>query len=158
MPARVVLLAGGGVDFQPGVIYRWLQDESYAPPLTFLCRPDGTATADLAEMNGLAQDAWRPTNRKYAADPEPDPMAFLRRYGQHVRRVRMIASRLDGPCQRKGLSRMKPSARVEPGRPPLCSWLGWQTSCGKWSAREGGRPTWARATLSSSPRKTRRDP
>ena len=43
-------------------------------------------------------------------DPEPDPTAFLRRYGHHVRRVPMIASRLDGLRLRKGLSRMKPSA------------------------------------------------
>ena len=91
-------------------MYRWLKDESYAPPVTFLSRADSTATANLAEMDGLLQDAWRPINRKYASDPEPDPAAFLRRYGSHVRRVPMIALRLDGPRLRKGLSRMKPSA------------------------------------------------
>ena len=64
----------------------------------------------LAEMDGLLQDAWRPINRKYATDPEPDPLAFLRRYGHHVRRVPMLALQLDGPRLRKGLSRMKPSA------------------------------------------------
>ena len=37
-------------------------------------------------------------------------MAFMRRYGCHVRRVPMIASQLDGPRLRNGLSRMKPSA------------------------------------------------
>ena len=93
-----------------GGVYRWLKDESYAPPITFLSRPDGTATANLVEMDGLLQDAWRPINRKYDTDPEPDPAAFLRRYGNHVRRVPMIASRLNGPRLRKGLSRMKPSA------------------------------------------------
>ena len=93
-----------------GAVYRWLKDESYAPPVTFLTRPDGTATASLAEMDGLLQDAWRPIGRKYATDPEPDPLAFLRRYGHHVRRVPMLASQLDGPRLRKGLSRMKPSA------------------------------------------------
>ena len=93
-----------------GAVYRWLKDESYALPVTFLSRPDGTATANLAEMDGLLQDAWRPINRKYASDPEPDPAAFLRRYGCHVRRVPMLASPLDGPRLRKGLSRMKPSA------------------------------------------------
>ena len=82
----------------------------YAPRVTFLSRPDGTATAKLAEMVGLLQDAWRPMNRKHALDPEPDPVAFLRRYGHHVRRVPMIASRVDGRHLRKGLSRMKPSA------------------------------------------------
>ena len=61
-------------------------------------------------MDGLLQDAWRPINRKYASDQEPDPAAFLRRYGRHVRRVPMIASQLDGPRVRKGLSGMKPSA------------------------------------------------
>ena len=61
-------------------------------------------------MDGLLQDAWRPINRKYASDPEPDPAAFLRRYGCHVRRVPMIASQLDAPRLRKGLYRMKPSA------------------------------------------------
>ena len=40
-----------------GAVYRWLKDESYAPPVTFLSRPDGTATANLAEMDGLLQDA-----------------------------------------------------------------------------------------------------
>ena len=83
---------------------------SYAPPVTFLTRPDGTATANLSDMDGLLQDAWRPINRKYASDPEPDLSAFLRRYGHHVRRVPMIASQLHGPRLRKGLSRMKPSA------------------------------------------------
>ena len=73
-------------------MYRWLKDESYASPVTFLSRPDGTAAANVAEMDGLLQDACRPINRKYATDPEPDPTAFLRRYGHHVLRVPMIAS------------------------------------------------------------------
>ena len=93
-----------------GAVYRWLKDESYAPPVTFLSRPDGTATANLAEMDGLLQDAWRPMNGKYATDAKSDTTAFLRRYGRHVRRVPMIASRLDGPRLCKGLSRMKPPA------------------------------------------------
>ena len=93
-----------------GAVYRWLKDESDAPPVTFVSRPDGTATANLAEMDGVLQDAWRPINRKYATDPEPELAAFLRRYSCHVRRVPMIASQLDGPRLRKGLSRMKPSA------------------------------------------------
>ena len=93
-----------------GAVYRWLKDESYAPPVAYLTRPDGTATVNLVEIDGLLQDAWRPINRKYASDPEPDPSAFLRRYGHHVRRVPMIASQLDGTRLRKGLSRMKPSA------------------------------------------------
>ena len=74
-----------------GAVYRWLKDEFYAPPVTFLSGPDGTATAHLAEMDGLLQDAWRPINRMCATDPEPDPAAFLCRYGHQVRRVPMIA-------------------------------------------------------------------
>ena len=31
---------------------------------------------DLAEMDGLLQDAWRPINLKYAADPEPHFTVF----------------------------------------------------------------------------------
>ena len=93
-----------------GAVYQWLKDEYYAPPVTFLSRPDGMGTADLAEMAGLSQDTWRPVNRKYAADAKPDPTSFLRRYGHHVRRVPMIPSRLECPRLRKGLSRMKPSA------------------------------------------------
>ena len=61
-------------------------------------------------MDGLLQDAWRPINGKYKSDPEPAPVAFLCRYGNHVRRVPMIASRLNGRRLRKGLSRMKPLA------------------------------------------------
>ena len=64
-----------------GAVYRWPKDESYAPPVTFLSKPDGTATANFAEMDGLLQDAWRPINRKFAWDPEPHPAAFPRRYG-----------------------------------------------------------------------------
>ena len=131
-----------------GAVYRWLKDESYAPPVTFLSRPHGTATTNLAEMDGLLQDAWRPINRKYATDPEPDPTAFLHRYGHHVRRVPMMASPLDSPCQRKGLSRMKPSA-LGPDRWSLANLrslpdrlLGWLADLlreverlGKWPAR-----------------------
>ena len=87
-------------------MYQWLKDESYAPPVTFLSRPDGTATSSLAKMDGLLQDACRPINRKYTTDAKPDPTTFLRRYGHHVRWVPMIASQLDGPRLRKGLSCM----------------------------------------------------
>ena len=148
-----------------GAVYQWLKDESYAPPFTFLSKPDGTATANLAEMDGLLQDAWRPINRKYATDPEPDLAAFLRRYGHHVRRVPMIASRLDGPRLRKGFSRMKPSAlgldrwsladlRSLPNR-----LLGWLADLlrevehyGKWLARLAG------GTPPSPPRRARGGP
>ena len=51
-----------------GAVCPWLKDESYAPPVTFLSKPGGTATANLAEMDGLLQDARRPKNRKYVVD------------------------------------------------------------------------------------------
>ena len=54
-------------------MYRWLKDESYTLLVTFLSRPEGTATANVAEMDGLLQVVWRTINRKYATDPEPDP-------------------------------------------------------------------------------------
>ena len=38
-------------------VYRWLKDESYTVPLTFLPPPDGTATANLAQMDGILQAA-----------------------------------------------------------------------------------------------------
>ena len=136
-----------------GALYRWLKDDSYAPPVTFLSKPDGTATANPAEMDGLLQDAWCPINRKYATDTKLDPVVFLRRYGHHVRRVPMIAARLDGHRLRKGLSRMKPSAlgldgwsladlRSLPERP-----LGWMADLLREVERLGRLPArWPRAT------------
>ena len=76
--------------------YRWLKDESDASPVTLLSRPDGTATANVAEIDGLLQAAWRPINRKYAVDPDPDPAAIVRLYWHHVWWVPIIAPRLDG--------------------------------------------------------------
>ena len=92
----------------PGAVYRCLKDELHAPLVTILTRPDGTATRNLAEMDGPLQDAWRPINRKYASDPQPNPAASLRRYGQQLRQVPKIASQLEGRRLRKGLSGMKP--------------------------------------------------
>ena len=77
-----------------GAVYRYLNDESFTPPVTFLTRPDGTATANLREMGSLLQDALWPVNRMHAAAPEPDPVEFLRRYSHHVRRLLMLASPL----------------------------------------------------------------
>ena len=42
-----------------------------------LSRPDGTATANVVEMDGLLHDVWRPINCKYATDSKPDPTAFI---------------------------------------------------------------------------------
>ena len=57
-------LAGRGLDLRLGGGVRWLKDESYLLPVTCPSMLDGTATANLAEMDGLLQDAWRPINRK----------------------------------------------------------------------------------------------
>ena len=40
-----------------GAVYRWIKVESYALLLTVLSKPEGTATANVAEMDGLLQDA-----------------------------------------------------------------------------------------------------
>ena len=93
-----------------GAVYKWLKGESFAPPVTFLVRPDGTPTANLREMDSLLQDAWRPINRKYAEAAEPDPAEFLRRYGRYVRCVPMISGPPTGRRLRRALMRMHPSA------------------------------------------------
>ena len=74
----------------PGAVYRWLKDESFAPPVTILTHPDAMAKANLQEMECLLQDTWRPINRKYAAASES---VRQRKYGHHVR---MLASPLTG--------------------------------------------------------------
>ena len=40
-----------------GAVYKWRKGESFALPVTFLVRPDGTPTAKLREMDSLLQDA-----------------------------------------------------------------------------------------------------
>ena len=35
--------------FDRGVLYLWLKDESYVPPVAFLTRPHCTTTRDLAQ-------------------------------------------------------------------------------------------------------------
>ena len=42
---------------EKGALNRWLKDESFGPPITFLSRPDGTVTANPAKMDVLLQDA-----------------------------------------------------------------------------------------------------
>ena len=93
-----------------GAAYQWLRDESFTPPVTFLTRLDGTATANLQEMVCLLQKARRPTNRKCTAVSEPDRAEFLHRYGHHVRQVPMLASPLTGDLPCCGLARMHLSA------------------------------------------------
>ena len=58
-------------------MYWWLKDDPLAPLVTFLTRPDATATANVREMDGLVQDTRRPINRKYADTPKFDPADFL---------------------------------------------------------------------------------
>ena len=38
---------------RPGAVYRWLRDDAFAPPFVALARPDGSATANIGEMDGL---------------------------------------------------------------------------------------------------------
>ena len=146
-----------------GAVYEWLKGESFAPPPTFLVRPDGMPTANLREMDSLLQDAWRPINRKYAEAAEPDLAEFLRRYGRHVRCVPMISGPLTGRRLRRALMRMHPSAPAwMAGASRTCarcrtsSWSGWRTSCGRWSGKGGGRCATPRATRPSSPKRAHR--
>ena len=48
----LVLGSGGRIPLAEGRVLR----PPPPPPVTFLSRPDGTATANLAEMDGLLQD------------------------------------------------------------------------------------------------------
>ena len=95
---------------RPGAVYRWLREEEFFPPVVFLARPDGTPTSNVEEMDELLQAAWGPINRKYAKAPEPDPAAFLARYGHHLRRVPMLHKPLTGGYLRKHLRFMHPTA------------------------------------------------
>ena len=45
-------------------VHQWLKEGLYAPRVTFLTRPDSTATTNLRRMGGLVEDVWRPINRK----------------------------------------------------------------------------------------------
>ena len=62
----------------------------------FLARLDGTATANVREMDGSLREAWGPINRKYAEALEPCPEAFMAKYGHHLRKVPMLASQMTG--------------------------------------------------------------
>ena len=104
-------------------------------------------------MDGLFLDVLRPINLNFVMDPEPDPAAFLHRYGRHVRRVPMVASRLDGSLLRTGLSRMKPRALGSDGRSLAHlrsvpdKLLGWLAHLLREVELLGnGRPAWPRAT------------
>ena len=77
---------------RPGAVYRWLRDNAFPPPPgVFVARPNGSATANVREMDGLMREAWGPNNRKYAEAPEPCPEAFMAKYGHHLQKVPMLA-------------------------------------------------------------------
>ena len=92
-----------------GAVYRWLRDNPFAPPVVFLAQPDGSAKANVREMDGLLREAWGPINRKYAEAPEPCPEACMAKYGHHLRKVPMLASKVTGGLLRKRLRAMLPS-------------------------------------------------
>ena len=76
-----------------GVVYHWLvYHDTFAPPVVFLARPDGSTTANVREMDGLLREASGPINRKYAEAPEPCPEPFMAKYRHHLRRIPMLAS------------------------------------------------------------------
>ena len=58
----------------------------------------------------VASGGMGPINRKYAEAPEPDPAAFLARYGHHLRQVAMLHQPLTGGYLRKQLRFMHPTA------------------------------------------------
>ena len=93
-----------------GAVYKWPKGETFAPPVIFLVRPEGTPTANLREMDSVLHDAWWPINRKYAEAAEPDPAEFLCWYGRAVECVPMISGPLNGRQLRRALMRMHPSA------------------------------------------------
>ena len=89
----------------------WLPE---SPAQVTVCWPSGMCSEPSGECksgHGLVAPPPPPTapvpNCRFFSQ---DRFSGVRRYGHHVRRVPMIASRLDGPSLHKGLSRMKPSA------------------------------------------------
>ena len=95
---------------KPGVVYRWLKEEGFSPPVVFIAGQDGTPATNVREMDELVRAAWGPINRKYAEGPEPCPEAFLAKYGHLLQRVPMLAKQLTGPYLRRRLMAMCPSA------------------------------------------------
>ena len=69
--------------------------------------PRWNADVIVQEMDELLLAACGPINRKYAEVPEPDPLAFLTRYGHHLRQVPML---LTGEYLYKRLQFMHPTA------------------------------------------------
>ena len=57
---------------------------STSTPATLLQRPDGSLTADPAEMDALLRDAWGPIFQLYASSPEPPWESFEARFGPYI--------------------------------------------------------------------------
>ena len=87
-------------------MYRWMKVERFAALVFFVCRLDGTATANL--RGTLLPDLERAVKYKYDDIPGPELANFLRRYGRHVRRMLVLAS---GPLAPWTLARAR--ARCE---------------------------------------------
>ena len=89
--------------------YRSLRDDAFALPVVFVARLDGSATANVREMDKLLRETWGPINRKYAGAPEPCPAVLMAKYGRHLRKVPMLASKLIRELMCKRLQATSPS-------------------------------------------------
>ena len=78
--------------------------------VVFLARPDGNETTNVREMDGLLHEA---INRKYAEAPDPCPDAFMAKYGHHLQKVPMLASKLTQGHLCKCLWAMSPSSVLQ---------------------------------------------
>ena len=54
----------------PGVVYRWIRG-SGDEALQMVKKADGQYTANIAEMDEVIRNAWKPINRRYENRPEP---------------------------------------------------------------------------------------
>ena len=94
----------------PGAVYCRVRDDAFAPPVVLLTRLHGRAMANARERDGLLPEVWGPINRKYAEAPEPCLEAFIAKYGRHMCKVSMLASKLKGELLCKRRRAMSPSS------------------------------------------------
>ena len=67
----------------PGRLYAYARGET-STPATLLQRPDGSLTADPAEMDELLRAAWGPIFQLYTSSPEPAWEPFEARFGAYI--------------------------------------------------------------------------
>ena len=87
---------------RPGRLYRHTRGDR-STTASVLLRPDGSCTAEAAEMDALLRQAWAPIFRLYADTPEPDWERFAARFGQYVQRVPMRLADLTAADLRRTL-------------------------------------------------------